>query len=557
MEKLISWCQKNKLQIQEVEVNNITLISTEIGVMYYLQPYNGKIIDEDFSFIIDEDFYDMVQEKQFQWILFEFGGGFYYSGIHPDKNKYGEYIYKPDFLDFKYIGHDIVPNFDFVHFGVHSEYELMNGSGNAEVWATKAKFLNHSVLGICDKNTLAGTLSFQTACEKKGLKSIIGETISVAINYKGEANPELFEMKLYCLNSEGWDNLLYINSLINVINGGFIPDYDLLQYGKGIAAVIPRNSEFNQFKHEKSKIIKLITKYKKAFDKLYYQIDTVEFNSDTLFKKHLENIDVYLSEYHRLIKPILINDSYYLDADQSELKSYLNKIDGKVHPESKTQYFKDVNETIMAYEEWFEDVPMLQDCIIEAIDNTVELANLCNFKIDTGNRKLPKFDCSDVESKFFEELENGIQERLGHLKPKELKTYLERVDTECRVMVPNGLCDYFMILWDVLKYCRENDINYGTGRGSVCGSLVAYLLYITDVDPLKYDLLFERFLNETRVKPEKFLQLKLNDKIYLELKIDSEVILNNGKIIKANETESFVGIDINIDKMSYAVRNYL
>jgi len=506
-DNLSNWINQNKLSVKESNIDDSTIITIEgVGDFLYLQPFDGKVIDEDFSFLLSDEEFDLLDEKKVNYILFEFGTKFYYSGLKQSKNRYNELIYKPEFNDFKYLGKSSEPFVcEFAHLGVHTEYEILNGSGNTDDWAKKGAFMGLKAMGICDKDTMAGVLAFQSSCEKKGVKSIIGETVTVAINYDETLNvQETFELKLYILNNIGWTNLLLINKAINVDFDGFIPDYELYKLGAGLCCVIPKDSEFNyRSANEKSKAIKLIKKYKESFDKVYYQIDTVEFNSPTLFKKHLQNIDNYLLYYRKMIKPLVINDSYYLDEESNELKSMVNKIDGKVNPESLNQYLKSVAETISSYEEWLDDTQFLFESILMGMENTVDLTDSIDFKINTGERKLPQFEVKDVNDLFFQELERGVEERLGHLPKKKLALYMERLEVECGVIVPNGLVDYFMILWDIIKNCRDNDVIVGTGRGSVCGSLIAYCLYITDVDPLEYGLMFERFLNETRVSGER------------------------------------------------------
>lgn len=504
---LSEWIENNKLSVSESKINDSDIVNIEgVGTFLYIHPFEGKIIDEDFAFILSDEEFDLLDEKKVDYILFEFGKKFYYSSPKQSKNRYNEIIYKPEFNDFKYLGttKEITEDtFPFVHLGVHSEYEMLNGSGACELWAKKAAFMKVKALGICDKNTMAGVLSFQTACEKKGVKSIIGETVTVAIDYSEEKqNQETFELKLYVLNYKGWKNLLLINKAINVDYDGFIPDTLLYTLGKGLCCVVPKESEFNYIKDDKAKVLKLIAKYKKTFDQVYYQIDTVEYTSQQLFRKHLENIDTYIMKYKRFIKPILINDSYYLDAEEGGLKSLLNKVSGKAAPESNNQFFKSFMDTLESYKEWGE-VSELWDVILSGRHYAEKLTDKIDFRINTGERKLPHFEVKDVEGLFFQELERGINERLGDLPPKKMKEYLKQIETECAVIVPNGLCDYFMILWDIIKWCRDNDINTGPGRGSVCGSLIAYCLHITDVDPLKYGLMFERFLNETRVSGER------------------------------------------------------
>ncbi len=169
---------------------------------------------------------------------------------------------------------------------------------------------------------------------------------------------------------------------------------------------------------------------------------------------------------------------------------------GKIQPESLTQYLKTEKETYDQYREW----PIIENIITQGMRNADKFADNVNFIIPVGDRRLPKFSNNSNEI-FFKEIEKGIQERL--VSKIVIDEYFLRIEKECNVIVPAGLTDYFLILWDVVKYCRENNIMVGPGRGSACGSLVAYLLNITNVDPIKHDLLFERFLNETRVSAER------------------------------------------------------
>lgn len=505
-ENLIKWIEENKLMASKSPSGDFDIVKIDgVGSFLHLKPFDGKVIDEDLAFILSDEEFDLLENKGVDYILFEFGEMFYYSGIKQGKNRYNELIYQPEFNDFRYLGKtseiEIIP---FAHLGVHSEYEILNGSANSKLWVDKAKFMGVKSLGICDKDTLAGTLSFQKACEGAGVKPVLGETVTMAINYSNEVEiPETFEMKLYVMNDVGWKNLLLINKAINVDYKGFIPDTELYKLGEGLCCVVPKDSEFNYIKDNRKEAFKLISKYRKSFDDVYYQIDTLEYNSEQLFKEHLNNIDTYLCRYRKLIKPVLINDSYYLDKNESGLKAILNKIQGKVNPESKDQYFKSVQDTIHSYDEWLDDTEPLLEAIMTGIANATEIADKANFYINTGERKLPHYEVGCVNSLFFDEIEKGVNERLGHLKGAELDVYLKRLETECGVIVPNELTDYFMILWDVINFCKREGIMVGSGRGSVCGSLVAYLLHLTDVDPLKYDLLFERFLNETRVSGER------------------------------------------------------
>lgn len=513
-DSLRRWAEDNYLAIEEKRDDELNIIAIEgVGDFLYLHPDDsGKIIDERFSFAVTADEFDALYDGVVKYILFEFGGKFYYSNIKKDHLRLDKtVVFRPEFRDFKYLGtstaEELVP---FVHLGVHSEYEFLNGSSNCEEWAAKAKFNRMTALGICDRNTLAGTLAFQTACLGKGLKPIIGETVTVACNYDPAADvQETFSLKLYAMNTQGWRNLLLVNKAINVDYQGFIPAEELYKLGRGLVCVIPPDSELNYFKGDVERCKRLLTAYHAAFDRVYYQIDTVEYASETLFRDHLESIDTYVCrcrkiKLYRQTPPLVINDSYYLDAEEAPLKSLLNKVAGVVNAESATQYFKNSKETILAYEEWMDVAAPLYEKIIVGMTNSSTLAESIDFKIPTGIRHLPKYEFvkTTVEDAFFEKLEAGVQERLVG-KVDNLDQYLSELEKECAIIVPNGLCDYFMILWDIMNWCREQGIMTGAGRGSVCGSLIAYCLYITDVDPLKYHLMFERFLNETRVSGER------------------------------------------------------
>lgn len=513
-DSLRRWAEDNYLAIEEKRDDELNIIAIEgVGDFLYLHPDDsGKIIDERFSFAVTADEFDALYDGAVKYILFEFGGKFYYSNIKKDHLRLDKtVVFRPEFRDFKYLGtstaEELVP---FVHLGVHSEYEFLNGSSNCEEWAAKAKFNRMTALGICDRNTLAGTLAFQTACLDKGLKPIIGETVTVACNYDPAADvQETFSLKLYAMNTQGWRNLLLVNKAINVDYQGFIPAEELYKLGCGLVCVIPPDSELNYFKGDVERCKRLLTAYHAAFDRVYYQIDTVEYASETLFRDHLESIDIYVCrcrkiKLYRQTPPLVINDSYYLDAEEAPLKSLLNKVAGVVNAESATQYFKNSKETILAYEEWMDAAAPLYEKIIDGMANSTTLTESIDFKIPTGIRHLPKYEFvkTTVEDAFFEKLEAGVQERLVG-KVDNLDQYLAELEKECAIIVPNGLCDYFMILWDIMNWCREQGIMTGSGRGSVCGSLIAYCLYITDVDPLKYHLMFERFLNETRVSGER------------------------------------------------------
>ena len=550
-EKLDKWIKDNKMIASDSKINDSDVIIIEdVGKFLYLHPFDGNVIDEDFAFSMSDEEFTICDEKQVDYILFCFGGKFYYSSLKEDRNKYSEIIYKPEFNDFKYLGRcseeEIMP---FVHLGVHDEYEVMNGSGNDKLWAKKASFLGHKALGLADKNTLAGTIAFQDACDKYKLQPIIGETIVVAKDYDPTSVnlPETYELKLFVVNDKGWENLLWISKEINVTYKGFIPDSVLYEYTNGLVCVIPPVSLFNAISNDYNSARKLLRKYKSLFDDVYYQIDTVEYSSSSLFKKHLSSIDRYLCNFRNKIKPIVINDAYYLDEEEHDLKAMLNKITGKAAPESKNQYFKSVGDTLESYDEWLEDVEPLFEAIVDGIGNTNQLAELCKFRINNSERKIPKFEVDDPEALFFDVLQKGIDEKLvGKIPEEKMDEYMKRIEFECSIIVPNDLCSYLLILWDIVKWSREQGYMVGPGRGSVCGSLVAYCMDITQVDPIPLNLYFERFLNLSRVAAHHSYTLTMEDGSEYKFSDGDRVPLIGGGFIEASKDVDWKSIDIDV-----------
>lgn len=548
-ENLLNWVEENKMIISESTQGDSDIISIDgVGKFLFIHPFDGNIIDEDMGLVMTDEEFNICDEKQVDYILFEFGGKFYYTPLKQDRSKYNEIIYKPEFNDFKYLGkcaeEEVIP---FVHLGVHDEYEMMNGSGNDKLWAKKAAFLGHKALGLADKNTLAGTLAFQEACDKYKLQPIIGETVVVAKDYdpKSKDLPETFELKLYVENRDGWFNLLQINKEINVTYKGFIPDEILYQYAGGLIAVIPPTSVFNHISSDVKAGRRLIKLYKEIFDDVYYQIDTLEYVSSTLFKKHLKNIDTYLCNYRSKLKPITINDAYYLDEEEHDLKAMLNKVTGKAAPEAKNQFFKSVGDTLASYDEWFDDVEPLFEAIVEGIRNTNVIADKCKFSINNSERKIPKFEVDDPEGLFFDILQKGIQEKLvGKIPDDKMDEYMKRIEFECSIIVPNDLCSYLLILWDIISWSRKQGFMVGPGRGSVCGSLVAYCMDITQVDPIPLGLYFERFLNLARVAAHHSYTLTMEDGSEYKFSDGDRVPLVGGGFIEASKDVDWKSLDI-------------
>ena len=548
---LETWISDNNLSVEFLTDNVLEV--KDFAHFLYIKEKKYKIIDKDYNFILDDDEFEILENSLVKYILFEFGERYYYSPLIKAKDKYNNNVYKPKFLDFKDIGFsDEEAILKFPHLGVHSEYEILNGSGLVEDWAKKAKFLKVDCLGIIDKNTLGGVLAFQQACSKYKIKSLIGETVSVAYNYdKDKPIQTTFDVIVYAKNYRGWRNLLRINKALNVDYNNFIPGDEFFKYSENLVCVLGEESIlFDEIKSENhQKVEKIIAQHKKYFkENLYFQFDSVEWNDDRADINHLKFLKYYCDYLALHLEPILVNESYYIDKEQYELKKYLNNVDKKVRPSSNNQYFKSINKIFEDFNSFFSDENLLIDILQLAAGNAQKVSEECNFKIETGVHKIPKFEGDkDSEELFFDLIQEGVEKKLGNVE--NIDVYLKRIETECELLLEAGFIDYFLILWDIVKWAKDDDQMVGTGRGSVGGSLVAYLLDIITIDPIKFDLLFERFLNRSRFMPDMFYDLELEDGTIKRIKHGQKVPLIGGGEIEIDIDTDLSSIDIDTDKL--------
>jgi DNA polymerase III subunit alpha len=502
IESLRAWLECNFISHEIIDEEILDI--EEFGKLFIFIADGKTIIKEEYCLNIHPDTVQELNKMDLRGVCFFFGERWYWTDFNLKKDSLNELVIKPNFFDLKNIGKSSLEDSgNFIHLGIHDEYELMNGSGGSKDWIQKAKFLNMSRLGFCNENTLAGALAFQIACGKEGIKPVIGETITVARNYlESEEIHNLFKLKVYVKNKIGWRNLLRINKSINVDFNRFIPESELMKFSEGLYLIFDKESYLCENIDDEYKVLDEIFKYKEEseFEDLFIQIDSVEFENDDLDLKNLNIIKQVFRNYSNYLEPILINDSYYVDKEFWEVKKYLNNTARVVRPSSKNQFFKSEMETLNCFSNWL-NVIGFQDFLSRAVKNTKLLSDNCDYEIEIGKHKLPKFKTENNEDLFFELLHKGIESKLQ--KTEDLSKYLSRLEKECEVIIKAGLIDYFLILWDIIKAAKDNDILVGVARGSAGGSLVCYLLDIIDIDPIEFDLLFERFLNETRVSGER------------------------------------------------------
>ena len=434
MEDLKKWCASNLLDAHYC--NNIVTIN---GLrFFFLENFE---FESDFS--IDST---NIPTKEVDYVVYKFGTQYYYTSV-ADLNK-------PKLNSFKYIGKaksELEVSMPFL--GIHGKYELMNGSRDYSLWCKKAKFLSVETLGICERNTLAGALCFQNHCKDNGIKSILGETLDVKT-----LNDQIYHIKLYVINEIGWKNLLTLNYCINTNNTSFVEEKEVFLHSEGLICVlVPLYSDYD---------IIPTNKYISAFgDNLYYQFDTVELSNDSSDQQYLLNLSKYINSS---LKGVLINDAYYLDQEDHRAKTILNNIKKTKELSSDNQHFKQIDEIFAEFDRLFTDST---DLFFEMYENLIEIADKCNYVIPTGTFHLPEYILTPEEkekygdkmSLFYSLLEEGIESKLQSVPDTDI--YLERISKECEILEMGNYIDYFLILRDVINWCRQNNILIGFGRG--------------------------------------------------------------------------------------------
>lgn len=475
------WIAQHKLNAV-VDKRIVTVV--DFGTLYILIPQRDDVLfDNDMQLIVSS--HDKVYAEKFQaeYYLFYFGERWYYSPIG-----------KSELNTFNYIGTcSLRIKNTYPYLGVRGKYELMNGSRDYKDWCKKAAFLRIDTLGLCERNTLAGVPAFQQACLKHQIKPVIGLSFDLMFDEVKHV------LKLFAINDNGWSNLLYVNKLINVDNKECLSFNDLLnlpyQGGCNIL-IIPTTLPLNVN----------TTKCQSYFWKVYYQLDLVEYTDNETDANHLKNIQQYIDKQQNKLEPILICDAFYLEQKDYHIKSKLNSVSKlSFQRHSSKQHFKTIDEIYLDWISLFtvKDKQYGKHIIQRALSNAKYVGKLCNFTVNTNVLHLPKYEMNDLESQYFDTnhdlFVHYIKRGLHSFKFNKNKAYKTRLKEEMRVIIDGGFIDYFLILADIVKWASSEDILTGIGRGSAGGSLVAYIMGITKLDPMKYGLIFERFLNESRL----------------------------------------------------------
>lgn len=454
----------------------------------YTVSFDGKTYEffppNDDGYFFDEDFRWDNETTEYDGYVFRFGGVWYTIEKGQERD--------PKLNRVKWRGQSEVAGLSSNFLGVHGSFELLNGTSLYSDWVKKSKFLGIERLGIVEKGTLAGALKFQNACKSVGIIPVFGLEVPV----KDEKKDISFTYKIYAQNEKGWQHLLTINKIINCDSSGkFITPKDISEHTEDVFIVFdPKTIDYTD--------VPILLRNK---HNVFWQADTVEyakFNRDT---EYLTNFEAF---YKSKMKPVALCDAFYIEPEYYILRETVNKIGKKVNHKSYNQYFKDEVTYMEELLSLFGDQSVGEAFYLKARENMDMIAESCNFEIPTDSRHLPRYEMTKEEKEKYESNEDMfdslIYEGLEN-KPELLEDYsedvlVERIERESDTIKFGDVVDYFLILRDIVNWCKGNDILLGGGRGSSAGCLISYLFGIVNTNALKFNLLFERFLTKGRIK---------------------------------------------------------
>ena len=397
-------------------------------------------------------------------------------------------------------------NQKFTHLHVHSHYSLLDGLSKIDELLDYVKELGMDSVALTDHGNIYGAVEFYKKAKAKGIKPIIGCEFYVALDRMTEKRPNIDDKRYHLIllvkNKQGYQNLVKLVTKAHLEGFYYKPRIDeklMEEYSEGLICLsaclqgkIPKLILSGKIKEAE----KIAIKYQEIYGKENFYLELQ--NHPNIPEQEKANTGIIKIAKKLNIPLVATNDSHYLrpeDSDAQDILMMINtgtNINNTERMSMKIDDFSIYSPEKMA--EIFKDTP-------EAIENTQKIVANCNFDFELGKIKFPKFPLPEKKTadNYLKELcEEGINKRFAKVSPSQLKEVKERMEYELSVINPAGFASYFLIVQDFVKWAKSNRIVVGPGRGSAAGSLVAYLLGITNVDPLKYNLLFERFLTAGR-----------------------------------------------------------
>lgn len=391
----------------------------------------------------------------------------------------------------------------FVHLHVHTEYSLLDGSNKIKEYVKRVKELGMDSAAITDHGVMYGVIDFYKAAKEAGINPIIGCEVYVAPHSRFDRELTGGEDRYYHLVLLAENNVGYAN-LMKIVSKGFTEgyyyrprvDFEVLQqYHEGIIALsaclageVPRLIQKGLIDEAK----KTAKKFEECFGKGNYFLELQDHGipAQQMVNSALLNMSKELD-----IPLVATNDVHYTYAEDAQPHDILLCLQTgkKLADEDRMRY-----EGGQYYVKSEEEMKGLFPYAWEAVENTQRIADRCHVEIEFGNYKVPHYEVPEGYDSWTY-LNKLCRDGMAERYPEDDGTLQKRLEYELDIIKTMGFVDYFLIVWDYINYCRENNIAVGPGRGSAAGSIVSYCLKITNIDPIKYNLLFERFLNPERV----------------------------------------------------------
>ena len=395
----------------------------------------------------------------------------------------------------------------FVHLHVHTEYSLLDGACRINKMMERVKELGQTAIAITDHGVMYGCIDFYKAAKAAGIKPIIGCEVYVAPRKMSDRvhgiDNEAYHLVLLCENMTGYENLCQIVS--QAYTHGFYgkprADLELLEkYHEGLIALsaclagaVPQRLMENDYEGAKSYALNLSRIFGEGNFFLELQDHGIE-------EQRSVNLGVQRIARETGLPLVITNDAHYLRKEDAAMQDVLLCVQtGKTVDDENRMRFETEEFYLKSEEELLSLFPGHQ----QALDNTAAIAERCNVEFIFNQYHLPSFPVPEgftSESYFRKLCYDGFAERY----PNAPEDYVERLEYEIAVISRMGYVNYYLIVWDFIRYAKENGIPVGPGRGSGAASIVAYCMHITEVDPMKYALIFERFLNPERVSMPDF-----------------------------------------------------
>ncbi|MFA5755365.1 MAG: DNA polymerase III subunit alpha, partial [Candidatus Paceibacterota bacterium] len=401
----------------------------------------------------------------------------------------------------------------FTHLHLHSHYSLLDGLSKIDDILDKVKELGMDTVALTDHGVMYGAIEFYEKAKAKGIKPIIGcevyESTRTMEDKDANVDNKRHHLILLVKNEKGYNNLVKIVTEAHLRGFYYKPrvDFELLEkYSEGLiatSACLQGRIPHLLLSNKKEEAEKMALKYQSIFGKENYYLE-LQHHPGIPEQERTNQMVIELAR--KLDIPLIAtNDSHYINKDDAEAQDIIMLINTGADINDKGRLSMMIDDfSIKSAEEMiedFKDVP-------EAIENTNKIAEACNLELKLGDFKLPYFDVPDGKTgeEYLKDLcYAGIEKKykisLDDKDNPKLKEVLERTEYELSVINKTGFSGYFLIVQDFVNWAKNSRIVVGPGRGSAGGSIVAYLTNITNVDPLKYDLYFQRFLNPDRISP--------------------------------------------------------